>query len=83
MPARELDAIRKGFPQDMDQAFTEVLLVWLRHRYNVEKYGLPTWRRLVQAVDSPAGGNNHALAMVIASHYPTGIVYHSSKILQV
>ena len=73
LPPRELDAIRIAFHQNISQAFTEVLLVWLRHRYNVEKYGLPTWRRLVEAVDNPAGGNNHALAKTIASNHPTGI----------
>ena len=82
---RELDAIRNKFP-DVDQAFTEVLLVWLRQSYNVERYGTPTWRRLVEAVDSPAGGNNHTLAKSIASHHPTGNLTllhkgHSYKIL--
>ena len=72
LPAQELDAIRTAFYQNIDQAFTEVLLVWLRHRYKVEKYGPPTWRRLVEAVDSRAGGNNHALAKAVASKYPPG-----------
>ena len=78
LPARELDAIRKGFPQDIDQAFTEVLLVWLRHRYSVQERGPPTWQRLVEAVDSPAGGNNHALAKTIASHHPIGCLLYTS-----
>ena len=56
----------------MDQAFSEMLLVWLRHSYNVDKHRPPTWRRLVEAVDSDAGGNNHALAKKIASNHPTG-----------
>ena len=74
LPAQELDAIRTAFNQNIDQAFTEVLLVWLRHRYKVERYGPPTWRRLVEAVDSPAGGNKHALAKAIALKYPPGMV---------
>ena len=73
LPPRELDKIHKGFPHDVDQAFTEVLLVWLRH-HNVEGYGPPTWRRLVEAVDSPAGGNNHELAKNVASQHPVGHV---------
>ena len=70
LPASELDNIRKRFSQDIDQAVIDVLLVWLRQCYNIEKFGLPTWRRLVEAVDSPAGGNNHKLAKFIASHHP-------------
>ena len=65
-----MDAIQRAFRQDIPQAFTEVLKVFLKHRYNVEKYGPPTWRKLVEAVDSPAGGNNHALAKKIAEHHP-------------
>lgn len=72
LPVQELDTIRRAFHQSIDQAFTEVLLVWLRHRYKVEKYGPPTWRKLVEAVDSQTGGNNHALAKDIASKYPPG-----------
>ena len=74
LPVQELDTIRRAFNQNIDQAFTEVLLVWLRHRFKMEKYGPPTWRRLVEAVDSQAGGNNHALAKAIASKYPPGTI---------
>ena len=49
-----------------------MLLVWLKHSYNVDKHGPPTWRRLVEAVDKEAGGNNHALAEKIASNHPAG-----------
>ena len=70
LPLREMDAVQKAFRQDMPQAFAEVLKIFLKHRYNVQKYGPPTWRKLVEAVDSPAGGNNHALAKIIAEHHP-------------
>ena len=62
--ADDLDTIRNG--NGIDRAFTEILLTWLRQNYDVHKHGPPTWRNLVQAVDDPAGGNNHALAMSIA-----------------
>ena len=67
---RDMGAIKKAFQLDVPQAFTEVLGIWLRHSYDVKRYGPPTWRRLVEAVDSPAGGNNHALAKTIAEHHP-------------
>ena len=33
------------------------------------KYGPPTWHMLVKAVDSPAGGNNRALALTISHNH--------------
>ena len=70
LPLREMEAIQKAFQLDIAQAFTTVLIRWLRHSYDVKRYGPPTWRRLVEAVDSPAGGNNHALAKTIAENHP-------------
>ena len=58
-----------------DQAFgaIDVLLLWLLQKYKVEKFGPPTWRMLVEAVDKKTGGNNHELAKEIASNHPTGV----------
>ena len=80
LPPGELQAVHQTFSQNIAQGFTEVLLMWLRQRYNVEMYGLPTWRRLVEAVDSPAGGNNPILAVAIANKHlvPGMITVHSS-----
>ena len=70
----DLVAIHKG--NDIDQAFTEIILMWLQQNYDVRKHGPPTWRNLAQAVDYPAGGNNHALAMSIADkHSDTGKIF--------
>ena len=70
LPVGELDAIRRSFHQVIDQAFDEVLLLWLRQLYDVGRHGHPTWRRLVEAVHSSDGGKNPALAMAIASRHP-------------
>ena len=67
LPPQELQDKPVGDP------LTGVLLAWLSQRYDTERYGVPTWRRLVEAVDNPAGGNNHELAKTIASKHPTGI----------
>ena len=76
LPPRELEAIRKTHSQDVAQALTQVLLIWLRQQYNVEKFGYPTWQRLREAVDSPSGGNNHALAEKIAEKHLTSSMSH-------
>ena len=69
LPVGELQTIRQSNLQNIAQAFTEVLLTWLKQLYNVEKYGAPTWQRLVEAVDSPSGGNDHALSERMAEKY--------------
>ena len=36
----------------------------------VERFGEPTWRRLVEAVEDSVGGNDRALAQTIARQHP-------------
>ena len=69
-----LKHIRKSFPDDSaaDQALKQVLLLWLGQSYNVSKFGPPTWRMVVEAVDKKTGGNNHELAKQIALNHPSG-----------
>ena len=71
-----LKAIREAYPSESDaeQALEDVLLLWLHQKYNVKKFGPPTWKMLVEAVDKKAGGNNHDLANEIASNHPAGII---------
>ena len=69
LPPGELQTIKLANSQNIAQAFTDVLLTWLRQQYNVQKHGLPTWQRLVEAVDSPCGGSNPALAIRIAENH--------------
>ena len=70
----DLKAIRDVYPTEFDaeNALNDVLLLWLKQKYNVEKFGPPTWKRLVEAVDRKGGGNNHELAKEIASNHPAG-----------
>ena len=48
---------------------------WLKRNYNVEKFGQPTWQRLVEVVVHPAGGANTALAVEIAIKHKVGGMY--------
>ena len=75
IPPGELDATRKEHSHDVDQAFNEVILKWLRQLYNVSRFGPPTWKRLIEAVISPAGGNNYALAKEMALKHPGIYIY--------
>ena len=75
--ADDLKAIREAYPDESaaDQALNDVLLLWLNQKYKVDKFGPPTWRMLVEAVDKKTGGNNHELAKQIASNHAAGIIY--------
>ena len=69
----DLKDIREKYPTDAETALNDVLLLWLRQKYNVDRFGHPSWRMLVIAVDKKTGGNNHELAKEIASNHPAGI----------
>ena len=68
--AGELDAVHKQYQStDFDMALNQVLLLWLRQRYNTTRFGPPSWKMLVGAVDNKAGINDHALAQEIAQKH--------------
>ncbi len=63
-----LDTIKQE-SADHTEALTKIITNWLRKNYNFEKFGEPTWNSLVEAVESPIGGGNTALAMKIAEDH--------------
>ena len=65
----DLSAIKKEQASDIDACLCKGLSLWLKGGYDMEKYGPPTWRVLVDAVANSSGGNNYALALKIADQY--------------
>ena len=65
----ELEAIGRECAGNTKRALGQVINTWLKQSYNHDKFGLPSWRSLVKAIDSHAGGSNHALAKKIASRH--------------
>ena len=53
-----------------DNCLREVTLKWLRR--SGTSHSPPTWRRVVEVVGSPTGGNNPQLARRIASQHSKG-----------
>ena len=69
LSADDLDAIHLkslGVPK---QALSEVISTWIKQEYNVSRFGHPSWRGVVRAVDLKAGGCDHLLAKKIASEH--------------
>ena len=67
-----LDNIKDKCGQDASEALRKVVDAWLKQRYDVSTFGLPTWQMLVKVIDDPAGGNDHQLAEKIALDHPAG-----------
>ena len=80
LQSADLKAIHEAYPNETDaeQALEGVLLLWLHQKYNVKRFGPPTWRMLVEAVDKKSGGNNHDLAKEIASNHHAGTLVTST-----
>ena len=64
----DLDCIKRR-NDDFIDAMTEIISNWLKLNYNHRTFGKPTWKALVDAVRSPIGGNNTALAEKIAKRH--------------
>ena len=80
LPSSELDKIRQNYPRDCDEGLSQVIIAWLKQSYDMNKHGHPSWKKLVEAVSSEAGGQNPALARKIAATHRgkvTSIIYFS------
>ena len=63
------EAIREtcsGYPK---KQLREVLKIWLRKKYNYQKYGHPSWQFLVRAIGDQSGADDCALAETIGKKH--------------
>ena len=67
LPPSELNKIRKNCRDGCDEALFQVIIAWLKQSYDMTRHGHPSWKKLVEAVASKAGGQNPALARKIAA----------------
>ena len=68
VPPYELDKLPS---YDVNKAFSDMVHLWLKGTSTKRgnERTPPSWRSLVRAVESRAGGNNYALAKRIASEH--------------
>ena len=64
-----LDSIETRSSNDHTACLRSVVTEWLKRNYNQKRFGEPTWKWLVSAVEDPAGGDNKALASDIAKKH--------------
>ena len=65
----ELDTISSKNHINPTDCLKNMLPAWLQQRYDIIKFGLPSWRMLCQAILKSAGGNNPALSRKIAERH--------------
>ena len=70
LPSLMKSSIAAAHPTDPSACLRTVIVLWLQREYDMEQYGPPSWRALVEAVAEPAGGNDTDLAESIAEKYP-------------
>ena len=68
MKPNNLDTIRSQNLEPV-QAMGKVVSGYLSGNYNVKRFGPPTWKKIVEAVEKPAGGGSVAEAERIAKSY--------------
>ena len=63
--------VESVYAQHMEPAWEmgTIVALFLRRNYNVAKFGPPTWKAIVEAVEKPAGGTNVAQAERINNEY--------------
>ena len=64
-----LEMIQKDNPGNSKECLSEMLTIFLKRNYNVERFGGPTWQSVVKVVAHPAAGDNCALALNIAKQH--------------
>ena len=61
LPRPVLDRIEAD-RRDAKSSLEDVVTEWLNQSYNTQRFGLPSWKMLAEAVAHRNGGNNPALA---------------------
>ena len=72
LKANVLDRIETANLGNPDKCLSQAIVEWLRLNYNVQRFGQPSWKWVVEVVAHPAGGNNTDLAIKIARKYQGG-----------
>lgn len=67
--AAELDTIGASNYNQCNACLQETIKAWLNKRYNFQKFGSPSWKKLCHAIETRTGGNNPGLAARIAQKH--------------
>ena len=74
---REIEEVNRG---NLKDCLIDILTNWLNRNYNVDKFGEPSWRRVVEVIANPAAGDNTVHAKSIADAHQCKCVHIISVI---
>ena len=57
-----IKVIKKDNPGDSEACLTEAMSEWLKENYNTAKFGVPSWRTLIKAVQAMDMALAHKIA---------------------
>ena len=63
-----IESIKENHPGDNAGALQDVIKTWVRQDFNTEKFGLPSWQKVVEVIS----GFGKLLAKKIAKDHLTG-----------
>ena len=79
-----LTEVRSTYRESPRKCLKETLAQWLKRAYNVDRNGLPTWKKMVEVTADPIAGENPALATTLArNHQSMKHTAHTGVILLV
>ena len=84
LPNESLSNIHSMNQFDPKECLRSVLKEYFKKNYNTKEHGLPSWRKIVEAVSHRAGGNNSTLAQKIAEKRSMELIilhFHTSCLL--
>ena len=64
-----LKEIRTAYHESPRECLKEALAQWLKQEYDVDRNGLPTWKKMVEVAADPIAGENSALATTLARNH--------------
>ena len=50
LPIGLIDSIKGNYPNDNSACWSEALKRWIQQNYNTVRFGLPSWRTLLEAI---------------------------------
>lgn len=69
LPFNTLEAIKRSPGYDVAECVKSVVKKWLKKKYAYVNVGVPSWKKLVEAIGARMGGNDSKYAMDVAKKH--------------
>ena len=69
LKSSKLKQIEEAQRGNLKKCLVDVIMDWLNRNYDSDRFGEPSWRKMVEVVADPAAGDNVVLAKAIADSH--------------